>query len=283
MADAKECVDFLNSVAESWPAAGHKAEILENLVKEYHPQSQSTTFEQSITLGQGIRRGSSARAEEDGSYGAKAAGLSPVSNTAATTDARGNSYSGSAQSRSMPVGIPPPAQMTDQSQSVNPMLATSNQSTGYPSMPWSLLAQTQPNVTEIPFGQSQSFGMSPPPAPLPNNATNEEYTDPFLYSLLNHITLPPHVPQPDTSPGDFSFMPQAGWSPAMPNYQQAGNGTNYDFGGNNTSLAQLMGMASSHQGSDRRFSNTSGALDPSDRRQTQSPKEMQWNGYFGSS
>jgi len=38
-------------VAESWPAAAQKADILDTLVKEYHPHSQSATFEQAITLG----------------------------------------------------------------------------------------------------------------------------------------------------------------------------------------------------------------------------------------
>jgi hypothetical protein len=50
---ARECVDFLNSVAESWPAAGHKADILDTLVREYHPHTHSTAFEESITLTSG--------------------------------------------------------------------------------------------------------------------------------------------------------------------------------------------------------------------------------------
>jgi hypothetical protein len=50
---AKECVDFLNSVAESWPAAGQKADILDTLVREYHPHTQTAVFEQAITLGTG--------------------------------------------------------------------------------------------------------------------------------------------------------------------------------------------------------------------------------------
>lgn len=32
---ATECVTFLRLVAESWPAAGHKADILNALVMEY--------------------------------------------------------------------------------------------------------------------------------------------------------------------------------------------------------------------------------------------------------
>lgn len=35
VANAQECVSFLRHVAESWPAAGHKADILEALVLDY--------------------------------------------------------------------------------------------------------------------------------------------------------------------------------------------------------------------------------------------------------
>lgn len=62
---ARECVDFLHSVAESWPAAGQKADILDTLVKEYHPQNQSAIFEQAITLGSGSAQGT--RTERSGS------------------------------------------------------------------------------------------------------------------------------------------------------------------------------------------------------------------------
>jgi hypothetical protein len=47
---ARECVEFLNSVAESWPAAAQKADILDTLVKEYHPHAQSASFEQAVTM-----------------------------------------------------------------------------------------------------------------------------------------------------------------------------------------------------------------------------------------
>jgi hypothetical protein len=50
VANARECVDFLHSVAESWPAAGQKADILDTLVKEYQPHAQTSDFEQAITL-----------------------------------------------------------------------------------------------------------------------------------------------------------------------------------------------------------------------------------------
>jgi hypothetical protein len=65
VSSARECVDFLHSVAESWPAAGQKADILDTLVKEYHPQNQSAVFEQAITLGSGSTQAT--RTERSGS------------------------------------------------------------------------------------------------------------------------------------------------------------------------------------------------------------------------
>jgi hypothetical protein len=214
---------------------------------------------------------------------------SPEASTMDTMEGRVSSLGVQGHDRTSPMGIPAAPQLSHSSQPVNPMLATSNQSTGYPSMPWSFLAQTQGNNANTTYAQPQSFGMSPPPAPLPANPNNEQYTDPFLYTLLNHITLPPHLPQTDTSTGDFTFMPQTGWSPAMSTFQHQQSNPNigYDVNANtnNASLAQLMSMASSTPAHDhdRRFSAGSGSLDTSDLRQNQSPtKEMQWNGYFGS-
>jgi hypothetical protein len=41
--NSKECVSFLRLVAESWPAAGHKADILEALVVDYAEPKPSKT------------------------------------------------------------------------------------------------------------------------------------------------------------------------------------------------------------------------------------------------
>lgn len=40
---ASECVTFLRHVAESWPAAGHKADILQTLVRDYAEPAKSAT------------------------------------------------------------------------------------------------------------------------------------------------------------------------------------------------------------------------------------------------
>jgi hypothetical protein len=48
---ASECVDFLRNVAESWPAAGHKADILQGLVIDYaEPTKSSNTQPGQMTL-----------------------------------------------------------------------------------------------------------------------------------------------------------------------------------------------------------------------------------------
>ena len=40
--NASECVTFLRHVAESWPAAGHKADILQGLVVDYAEPTTSS-------------------------------------------------------------------------------------------------------------------------------------------------------------------------------------------------------------------------------------------------
>lgn len=316
LADARECVDFLNSVAESWPAAGQKADILETLVKEYHPQSQPqpTQSEQSVPLGSGGRSDSTASRPLDGQSSFDQAGSGP------SASGSGSAY----QATTMPVNIQQPNQQTQsQWDPTQNLLATSNQSTGYPTMPWTFTpAFQQAPPPQIP---NPSLGLSP--SPIASGQPIEDFNDPFLYSLLNHITFPPHVPQTSNSPGDPMFMPSTEWSPSVPNasayppyltqahnqqhqvpqpqqqrqqqqqtsHQQHSQATptgttQYNVNAPPPGYLNQQHFAGSNQyithAHDRRFSTTSSTgVDPSDLRNTQiSPRgEMQWNEFFGSS
>lgn len=296
LADARECVDFLNSVAESWPAAGQKADILETLVREYHPQTESLPFEQSITLD---------RASISGGTGSRSQGESRTADSSVSLIA-GLTSENINHSITMPVNIE--QQPQHQSAQSDPMslLATSNQSTGYPSLPWnfaSAFQQAPPlaNPTQMtpPLGMSTTSG-----------EMSEDYNDPFLFSLLNHITLPPNVPQTATSPEDAMFMPSTAWSPPISNYQTQSasrqdrrhgpsqqsqqNPFSSQMDGNSTLLAYMnqphvMGSTNQYQALEHEevFSpnNRNTGVGPSvPPNNVNGPRSnMQWNGYFGSS
>lgn len=295
LADARECVDFLNSVAESWPAAGQKADILDTLVREYHPQTESSPFEQSITL----NRGSMSASTGSRSQGESRSVDTPASVFAGSTSENVN------HSTTMPVNIQRQPEQHQQPQS-DPMslLATSSQSTGYPSLPWnfaSAFPQAPPPAN--PVQMAPSLGLSPT-----SGQTSEDYNDPFLFSLLNHITLPPNVPQTATSPEDMMFMPSTAWSPAMstyqaqmapqlprqqgPSQQQSQHPFSTQMDGNSTLLAymnqhQFMGSTSQSQERNQPLSanNSNTGADPSvSGSNVNGPRsDVQWNGYFGSS
>jgi hypothetical protein len=116
---------------------------------------------------------------------------------------------------------------------------------------------------------------------LPNN---DQITDPFLLSLLNHITLPPRVPQSVSSPNEL-YMSSLGWSPqtSMSAGQQYGSGqynppTSYTES-SYINQAQLMGMNPAQ--SEAQPSSGIGTSAP--RNNTNQSLDNTWNGYFGSS
>lgn len=217
LASARECIGFLHNVAESWPAAAQKADILDQLVSEYHPPEPTP------------------------------APTPPAPLPAAQQPAP----------QTQPVNIHPPPAIPDGfgSSSLSPSF----------SMSWPF--GPSPSQTQLPLQTEQ---------PAPNNFDNAA-NDQFLFSLLNHITLPPQA----TSPNDYVFMPPTDWSPANsiaqtmappapPPPQQYQPTPWYN-------QAQMMGLTSSQY--DRRPSSAS----DSERPTTMPPmSQMQWNGYFGS-
>lgn len=118
---------------------------------------------------------------------------------------------------------------------------------------------------------------------LPNERT-DQVTDPFLLSLLNHITLPPQAPQSVSSPNDL-YMSNLGWSPqaSMLVGQQYGSGqynppTSYTES-SYIEQAQLMGMNPAQPDAQLSSSMVSGAS----RSNANQSLDKTWNGYFGSS
>jgi hypothetical protein len=109
-----------------------------------------------------------------------------------------------------------------------------------------------------------------------------QMTDPFLLSLLNHITLPPQVPQSVSSPNDL-YMSNLGWSPQsniLPGQQyisgQYNPGSNSFNESSYINQAQLMGLNPAQPSSG--IGNTD-----SRNNANRSPNMDSWNGYFGSS
>lgn len=118
-------------------------------------------------------------------------------------------------------------------------------------------------------------------AQLPSDRA-DQFTDPFLVSLLNHITLPPQVPQSVSSPNDL-YMSNLGWSPqASLSGGQHFNSAQYNLP---TSYAepsylnqpQHMGMNPAQP--DNRSTNMNNAGVSGNA--TRNPDDA-WIGYFGS-
>jgi hypothetical protein len=112
-------------------------------------------------------------------------------------------------------------------------------------------------------------------------------SDPFLLSLLNHITLPPQAQQSASSPTDL-YLPHMGWSPQS--HMTAGVNPapmQYDMGSMSDPLssyvnqAQLMGMNPAQHNT--QFNGSKG-ISAARNNSNPSPNDTQnWNGYFGSS
>jgi hypothetical protein len=118
---------------------------------------------------------------------------------------------------------------------------------------------------------------------LPNDRS-DQVTDPFLLSLLNHITLPPQAPQSVSSPNDL-YMSDLGWSPQaiMLAGQQYSSGqynppTSYTES-SYINQAHLMGMNPAQP--DTHTTDDMGPSAP--RNNTNQSLDNTWNGYFGSS
>jgi hypothetical protein len=116
---------------------------------------------------------------------------------------------------------------------------------------------------------------------------SNQASDPFLLSLLNHITLPPQAQQSASSPTDF-YLPHMGWSPQS--HMTAGVNTapmQYNMGSTSDPMssyvnqAQLIGINPAQN--DAQF-NGSREMPAARNDSNPSPNDTQnWNGYFGSS
>lgn len=116
---------------------------------------------------------------------------------------------------------------------------------------------------------------------------SDQVSDPFLLSLLNHITLPPQVPQSASSPTDL-YLPHMGWSPqAQITAGVSTASTQYDTGSMSDPLslyvnqAQLMGFHPVQH--DTRLNGSQGMSATRDNSNPSLNDTQNWNGYFGSS